>query len=611
MLHKVVDLTKQIKAANDIVDVIGSYLAVIKGPGDKFKCLCPFHNDTNPSLTIDRHRQRYKCWACGAIGDVITFVEKIEHVNFLEARNRLAQRAGIRINDNSRQDDHKSRLLDVMTWAQSLYHNEYINGETAERARYYIGTRHLSGATARRFGLGYAPAEYGWLERAARQDGIALDLLIEVGLLGRRDDGQGVWDRFRDRVMFPIRDVQGRTVGFGGRILPDSPLNAGRPGPKYYNTSDTVLFTKSDNIFGIDQARSAAGAAGFLAVVEGYTDVMMAHQCGITNVVATMGTALNERHIRQLRRFVPKVVLVFDADEGGQGGVDRALELFVASDLELAVATLPAGLDPADLLAQEGGSAAFNQALTNAVDALDFKLDQLMAREPRTVEGIRRMLDAVLGIMALAPPVPASGSQIKRDLMLSLLSRRLGLDIGTIKARLRDLQDQRKRQESPRTEPIIVDTQATPPAAAQTVNGPVAVLERQLIQVLLAEPDLLAQAIQQINPQQILHTGIRRLVTEIFALYENGLPADLDGLRLRLLDRPDLAHAAFNLWEVGCGIPDRPQYFSKIIDGFEALRTRAERQAVTEQLRAIQHDDEKALDLLRRLHPTTRGDSTR
>src|SRR5262249_35970788 len=217
-------------------------------------------------------------------------------------------------------------------------------------------------------------------------------------------------DRFRDRVMFPIRDARGQVVGFGGRILPTSLLSA--RAAKYINSAETALFSKSENLYGIDQARPAAAAAGYLAVVEGYTDVLMAHQVGIPEVVATMGTALNARHVAQLRRFVPRVVLVFDADAGGATGVDRALEVFVSQDVELKVAPLSPGLDPCDLLVQEGPE-PLRAALTNAVDVLEFKLNSVLARAgAEGVEGRRKAVEEVLRVIALAPELPSRAGAV-------------------------------------------------------------------------------------------------------------------------------------------------------------------------------------------------------
>ena len=390
MPSDLVDLTKQIKAASDVVAVVGSYLAV-KPAGNVFKALCPFHQDSRPSLDVDPKRQRYRCWACGAHGDAFQFVMHMEKVGFTEARAILAARAGIKLDAaQTPQDHHRSRLLEVMRWAQAKYQHALLDDPVAEAARKYLGGRKLAGKTVRDFGLGYAPIAGDWLVKLAAAERVPDDVLVEVGLTAPRQENRGHYDRFRDRVMFPIKDVRGQVIAFGGRIMPESPFAA--RAPKYYNSAETPLFSKSDVLYGLDVARHAGAAAGYLAVVEGYTDVMMAHQCGVPQVVATMGTALNARHVAQLRRYVPKVVLVYDADAGGLTGVDRALDIFVSQDVELAVATLPEGLDPCDLLVRPGGADAFKQILTSASDALDFKLNRLLDRDSGgSVEATRRV----------------------------------------------------------------------------------------------------------------------------------------------------------------------------------------------------------------------------
>src|SRR5262249_25090886 len=433
-----VALVKQVKEANDIVDVVGSYVN-LRPVGPTFKGLCPFHDDHRPSFDVDPRRQRYRCWACGKFGDVLSFVQEHEKITFPEALELLARRAGITLEKtaDSRQNRGRALMLDVMRWAAERFHRCLLDDPQAEAARCYLGERQLSGETVRRFQLGYAPIEGDWLVRLAGQANLSQEVLEQVGLVAKRLEGSGCYDRFRDRVMFPIRDARGHVVGFGGRILPGSPLES--RAPKYYNSTETALFSKSENRYGIDQARQAAATAGYLAVVEGYTDVLMAQQMGVGQVVATMGTALNARHVQQLRRFVPKVVLVFDADAGGTTGVDRALEVFVSHDVELRVATLPEGLDPCDLLVQEGPD-PFSAALTNAVDVLEFKLTRVLASAAQEgVEGRRRAVDEVLRVIALAPEMPGQAGAVKRELMVTRISQRLGLKEETIWARLAEL----------------------------------------------------------------------------------------------------------------------------------------------------------------------------
>jgi DNA primase len=325
-----VEIKKQVKAANDIIDVIASYIPVTVA-GKIHKALCPFHNDTRPSLQIDKTFQNFRCWSCDAQGDVFDFVMRFEKVQFGEALRMLAERVGIALTHARPEDAARGRLLQAMKWAEEQYKSSLLTGPHAEAARTYLGTRRLNGATVRQFGLGFAPITGSWLVERAEEEGQDLAILQEVGLIATREGNQGYYDRFRDRIIFPIRDARGQTVGFGGRILPDSPYAA--RAPKYYNSADTPLFNKSSLLYGLDLARHAGTQAGAIAVVEGYTDVMMAHQCGVSHVVATMGTALTTTHVQQLRRYAPKVVLVYDADDGGMSGVDRALELFVSQDV--------------------------------------------------------------------------------------------------------------------------------------------------------------------------------------------------------------------------------------------------------------------------------------
>ncbi|HET6572751.1 MAG TPA: DNA primase, partial [Fimbriiglobus sp.] len=592
-----VELKKQVKAANDIVDVVSGYIQTHPA-GKVFKAVCPFHNDTRPSLQIDRQYQNYRCWACDARGDVFDFVMKHEKVEFPEALRILAERAGIRLDPQvqSPEDQVRGRLLDAMRWAEAKYQACYLDDPLAEDARDYLGGRKLSGATVRQFGLGFAPVTGDWLVRLAAKDGVPPDVLVEVGLIAARDEGRGYYDRFRDRVMFPIRDVRGQTVGFGGRILPGSPLAA--RAPKYYNSAETPLFRKSDLIYGLDLARHAGSAEGFLAVVEGYTDVMMAHQCGVANVVATMGTALTVQHVLQLRRYVPKVVLVFDGDEAGDAAADKALELFWAQhDFGIAVTTLPDGKDPCDLLSGPDGSAEFVTCLTSATDVLQFKLDSLLRRhsEP-SVENTKRIVDSVLGVLALAPAIPSASAQVKQELLVSRLAHRLGLRQETVWARLAELRRERQRRDAQPAAPAK-------PAAEGSRSGPAHRAEQQLLELLLAEPGLVPAAAEGVSPETLSHSGLRRMLSELYALQAAGQSPDFDALRVRLIeiDRPDLVEAALRLQFKGRHTQDRPEYLRRVIDWFAKDRATAEKKSIKEQLATAPGDDAKAIELLRRL----------
>lgn len=588
-------LTRQIREASDIVAVAGSYLA-LHSAGGGFKALCPFHQDTRPSLTIDPKWQNFKCWACGKHGDVFTFVMEMEKVDFREAKEILARRANISLEGEKGPDVNRLRLLDAMRWAETVYCECLLETPEAEQARLYLGERRLDGNSVRSFRLGFAPLSGDWLVARARRDGQSWETLLEVGLLGERKEVGGFYDRFRDRVMFPIRDVRGQTVGFGGRILPGSPYATRNP--KYYNSSDTPLFNKSELLYGLDLARHAGSQEGFLAVVEGYTDVMMAHQHGVANVVATMGTALGVKHVHQLRRYVPRVVLVYDADAGGSTGVDRALEIFVGQDVELAIATLPEGLDPCDLLVAHGAE-PFKQALRNAVDALDFKMNQVLAREEsRGIEGSKRAVDALLGILALAPEMPGQAGSVKRDLMITRIAHRLGLRLETVWARYGELREARKKEAAR----IVPQTQE--PATPQPNAGPAPPLERQLLELLLADATLVTQAARVVQPDELTHPGLRKLLTGLYQLTAMGEPPELDGLRA-IIPTPALINWAMEHAEIGRHIPDRARYFGKVLDGFRERRDTHQKGQLKDQLSSADHD--AAIEIYRKLQKRMGG----
>jgi DNA primase len=586
-------LIKQVKEANDIVEVVGADLN-LRPAGQTFKGLCPFHDDQRPSFDVDPRRQRYRCWSCGKSGDVITYVQERDRVGFLEAVEVLARRAGISLEKMgaARQNPGRAFMLDTVRWAAEQYHQCLLDAPLAEAARHYLGERRLSGETVRRFGLGFAPLDGDWLVKRAQEAGKSFDLLEQVGLVARSQRGEGYYDRFRDRVMFPIRDAGGRVVGFGGRILPESPLSSRTP--KYYNSTDSPLFTKSELLYGLDQARQACARVGYLAVVEGYTDVLMAHQLGVSQVVATMGTALNARHVRQLRRVAARVVLVFDADAGGSTGVDRALEVFASQDVDLRVATLPEGLDPCDLLIAQGPD-ALQSALTKAVDVLEFKLNQAWAAEASNgVEGRRRAVDAILGIVALTPEAADQSMALKHELMVTRIAQRLGVKEETIWARLGELRGARKTGEA-----------VGNGGAEARRSAPAAPHERQLLEVLLAEPALVKESASLVQPGEMDHPGLRQLLEGLYRLEAEGVEPTLDRLRLRI-DNPPLMAKALELQEMGRRNTDRQTWLRAILERFRERRDLPEKQELRNQLHAAD-DHAQALALLRQLQNRTGG----
>jgi len=584
-------LKQRIKEANDIVDVVGKHVA-LRQKGATFKGLCPFHDDHNPSFDVDPRRQTYRCWSCGKYGDVFTFVQEINRVGFVEAMEELARNAGISLENQTfaKHGPNRARMLEVTRWAAEQFHQCLLDATFAEPARLYLGERRLIGDIVRRFGLGFAPPQGDWLVRKATESGQPLDLMEQLGLISKNNDGNGFYGRFRDRVMFPIRDIRGQTVGFGGRILPSS-LSSAKVA-KYINSAENFLFSKSDQLYGLDQARNEALKAKELAVVEGYTDVLMAHQMGVTNVVATMGTALNDRHVRKLKHVVSKVVLVFDADEGGNKGVDRALEVFVRNNLELRVAKLPSGLDPCDLLVEQGVD-PFREAIDGAIDVFEHKLAQVFEQAQGGVEAQERAVQQMLAVLALTPELRS----VKMELMVNRIAHRLYLKEETLWNKLRQLQS--SRQQSAPEASRSGELAAEQPGPQEPV-GKAPPVEVELLQLLLAEPALVARVSGEITPNMIEHSSVRMILEGLYRLLAEGLTPELDELRGRI-DNETLLARAMVAKQRGLDLADRPACLERVLERFrERARTRQTKE-LQNQLQSAKNDHAAARELLRQL----------
>jgi DNA primase len=525
-------------------------------------------------------------------------VQEYEKVEFAEALEILAKRAGINLEkkENLVQNRLRGSMLDSVRWASDQYHQCLQESPLAAEARSYLSSRGLEDEIIRQFGLGFAPRRGDWLLELAHNDGVDVGMLEQVGLIGRKTDKPGLYDRFRDRIMFPIRNVLGNTVGFGGRIMPSSPFVD--KAPKYYNSSDSPLFSKSEQLYGIDQARNSIGKIGYLAVVEGYTDVMMAHQMGVGNIVATMGTAINARHLRQLRRWTSKVVLVFDADAGGEQGVDRALELFVTNDMDLAIATLPEGLDPCDMLLNDGPE-AFQEVLKGAVDALEFKLTSILAeisRDGASVETKRKATDSILSVLARIPVESSPSSQLKMQLMLGRIGKRLGLSDETLKNRVNELR--------PKTESRKVDTNIINTTEESRRAKPVPE-EKELVEVLLANPDLVFRAKQDLSIDDLNHPGLRQIVSILFDLLDEKRTPDLDAVRARMGDSP-IGSRLLDLADQGRRNPEPVTWYGNILERFNERKVKPVVRVLQDQLHAA-NDHETAMELLRKLQSRSVG----
>ena len=371
-----------VRAATDILALIGEYTP-LKRVGRRYVGLCPFHAEKTASFSVNAEEGLYYCFGCQASGDAITFLRNIEGCDFVEAVERLAARVGIAVRHDTAGKDQPDRegrqaLLGVMERAVEFYHEELLSRPEAKRARQYLRSRGYEGETVRQFRLGWAPETGRALVGAVRAP---RDLLVTAGLA---HEGQnGLRDAFRGRVIFPIFDPAGKAIGLGGRILPGADE---RSGPKYRNSPETPVYSKRRTLYGLNWAKQAVVQTGEVIICEGYTDVIGFFRAGLPRAVATCGTSLTEEHFRLLGRFAKRVVLAFDADAAGQSAAARFYEWEKRHEVEVSVAALPAGSDPADLAMTE--PKALLEAVENARTFLSFRVERaLSSNELKTGEG--------------------------------------------------------------------------------------------------------------------------------------------------------------------------------------------------------------------------------
>ena len=366
---------RKVADASDIVEVIGGYFP-LKRAGTSYRAICPFHKEKSPSFHVNPSRQSFHCFGCGAGGGVFKFVMDYEHLDFPSAVRKLAQRAGIVLledNDPAEQSrrDMRSRLMELHRETAAWFHLNLLRNRDADHAREYLKKRGIPKETAVAWQIGYAPAGWETLRGWATEKGFSREELLQGGLLTSREgDERGGYDRFRDRLMFPIRNDYGEVVAFSGRILNDTQKEA-----KYVNSPETQIFTKGRVLFGLDKSKRALINAGEAVVMEGQIDLISAYEHGVTNVVAPQGTAFTPDQARLLRRFVERVVLCFDSDTAGQNAVEKSLPALMTAGIGVRVATLPAGEDP-DSLIRKRGSEAFLSFLEGAVDFFDHAIDR-------------------------------------------------------------------------------------------------------------------------------------------------------------------------------------------------------------------------------------------
>ena len=578
------DIVDAVRQAADITDVIGRRVQLRKA-GKTFKGVCPFHGDTDPSMVVNRERGTWHCFGCGEGGNVFSFVMRDQGLSFPEAVRQLADQYGITVPDQQmtekqRQEyDEKEKLLRVLQLAGTFFRQQLDGPRGDEARRYLYEKRALSRGTVEEFSLGYAPQGWEELRRHLLGQGVPEDLAIKSGLLVQSDKGRGSYDRFRDRVVFPIGDTRGRVVSFGGRII-------GQGEPKYLNGSESPVFFKSGALYNIERARRVMHQKDRAIVVEGYFDVITLAAGGFAETVAPMGTALTGRQIKMLARSAGRIILLFDGDEAGIRAARRSLTVFLGEDVYPLVHLLPSGEDPDSFLRSQGPE-ALDAALEGARPLVQVSLDEIVQQgDSSTPEGKSNIVAQAGGIIkAIKDPVTSWGYleslAARLQIPVRLCAQRLGLPMGGA---------------SPRATAVRA---AAPRSAPVGGKGERAVLEAALASPEAARHLANCGLLESLRDPDLARVG--RAVASELDRSGNSDPAAV----IQHLDDPKLHSLVAGLAakELKFTAEDAVRQAEILADQLRARRLRREKnmlqQAIAEAERAGDHDEVDRLHLQR------------
>jgi len=459
----------EVKQRLDIVELVSEYVTLQKA-GRNFKGLCPFHSEKHPSFFVFPAQQSWHCFgACGTGGDIFSFIMKKEGVDFGQALRILAQRGGITLSPREAsskvEDEKEERLFQINEAATEYYHHLLSSTKAGEAARSYLARRKVTAEAIKEFRLGFSPDAWETLKNYLLGKGYTEKELAEVGLIIEKEEG-GSYDRFRNRLMFPIFDIQGRVTGFGARILDDSL-------PKYINSSQTPIFDKSSILYGVDKAKSAIRKKNLVIIVEGYMDVLTAHQHNWQNVVGSMGTSLTEKQVGGIKRLTSNITLALDADLAGEEATLRGRAILAYSNAEANVILLPPGKDPDEVIGED--PALWQQLVEQAMPILDFAFQSVISKVD-----INKAKDKSLAVQKLLPSINEIKDPVQQSHYLKKLARELKIEESAIRVALRELKAGRKR-------PQLSKSTEQSRLARQFVSSPI---EEHCLALLLQYPEL-------------------------------------------------------------------------------------------------------------------------
>ena len=438
-------VVNEIKSKIDIVDLIGEYVK-LKKVGSGYQGLCPFHPDKNPSFYVSPERQTFKCFGCGAYGDIFTFIMKIEGVDFKEALKILAQRAGVPLpHFSSAVNTARQRLFQLTEDATRFFEKQLANSIAGKKAKEYLLKRKINEESIKKWRLGYAPDEWRALTSFLLKLGFEEEEIVRAGLAIRHETKKTVYDRFRGRIIFPINDLSAQPIGFGGRVMP----GLEKQGAKYVNTPTTLLYDKSHVLYGLDKAKAKIRELDQVILVEGYTDVIMSHQAGFSNTVSVSGTALTSAQIDILKRYSDKIVVAFDMDEAGRLATQRSINLLQEKGFLIRIVTAVKNLDPAEIISRSPKE--WEKNIKEAQSIFDFYFQRTFSQYSKeTPEGRKGILTALLPLLAKIP------NKIEQAHWIQKLAQELRVNEESVIEEMEKLQESSSRKRVDEKEPLTL-----------------------------------------------------------------------------------------------------------------------------------------------------------
>ncbi len=574
---------RTVQSANDIVEVVGEHVA-LKRAGKNFMGLCPFHREKTPSFNVSPEKQIFKCFGCGAGGDVFKFIQRVLNIEFREAIEVLARRANIPLPEkgtkvSSPDGLSKTDIFRINLWASKYFSHILWDSEAGEAGRKYLAKRGLTVDVCRTFSLGFSPLSgRGMLESGAKT-GISPQQFVGAGLASVR--ANTFYDMFRGRIMFPIFDALGNIVGFGGRTLGDDQ-------PKYLNTPETSVFQKQRNLFGLFQGREAIQEKKQVVVVEGYTDCMAPFMVGTKNVVATLGTALTEQHVQTLRRYADQIVLVFDADQAGQKAADRALNVFLTMGVDVQLARVTSGKDPCDLVVAEGRE-AFESVILSAVGALEYKWHQLQERYnvSRSDQEKRAAVDDLLNTVASCDPYGRI-DVIQKGMLMSRLATLLNVPVDELHGQL---QRYRRRTGGYAREAKGGHAEAKGGEKPWVSESPLHSAFRDVLQILVCEPGYISTVSELLKPEDFDPEVYQKVCRCLWQCHEHLGEFTVTEL-LGTVEEADLADIITQLYREGSSKGNFAKTLEDAMRCIEDYRREQEAARIAASLGQTQSEDE-------------------